>query len=39
MSVPLVGGLIDPSIGILTGTVDGIAPQVFALLASLGLPD
>ncbi len=38
MSLPLVGGLIDSVIGILVGAVHGIAPQVLALLASLGLP-
>ena len=38
MGVPLLGGLIDSVIGILTGTVFGIAPQVAALLRSLGLP-
>ena len=38
MGAPLVGGLIDSVIGILTGTVYGIAPQVAALLRSLGLP-
>ena len=31
-------GLIDSVIGILVGAVAGIAPQVAALLASLGLP-
>ena len=38
MSIPLVGGLIDSVIGILVGAVYGIAPQVLALLASLGVP-
>jgi hypothetical protein len=38
MSVPVVGGLIDSVVGILIGAVHGIAPQVLALLASLGLP-
>ena len=38
MGVPTVGGLIDSVIGIITGTVFGIAPQVGALLHSLGLP-
>jgi hypothetical protein len=38
LPVPIVGGLIDSVIGILVGAVHGIAPQVLALLASLGLP-
>jgi hypothetical protein len=38
MGVPIVGGLIDSVIGILTGTVFGIAPQLAALLHSLGIP-
>jgi len=38
MGLPLVGGLIDSVIGILTGTVFGIAPQLPALLRSLGIP-
>jgi hypothetical protein len=38
MGLPGLGGLIDSVIGILTGTVYGIAPQVLAFLASLGLP-
>jgi hypothetical protein len=38
MGLPGIGGLIDSVIGILTGTVFGIAPQVAALLRSLGLP-
>ena len=33
-----MGGLIDSVIGILTGTAYGIAPQVAALLRSLGVP-
>ncbi|MGI9098127.1 MAG: hypothetical protein ACR2H2_06480 [Solirubrobacteraceae bacterium] len=37
MGAPLVGGLLDSVIGILTGTVYGIAPQVLALLSSLGV--
>jgi hypothetical protein len=32
MGVPLAGGFIDSVIGILTGTVHGILPQVLALL-------
>jgi hypothetical protein len=38
MGLPVIGGLIDSVIGIITGTVYGIAPQVGALLHSLGLP-
>jgi len=38
MGLPVVGGLIDSVVGILTGTVFGIAPQLAALLRSLGLP-
>jgi hypothetical protein len=38
MGVPGLGGFIDSVIGILTGTFYGIAPQVLAFLASLGLP-
>jgi hypothetical protein len=38
MGLPLVGGLIDSVIGILTGTVFGIVPQLPALLRSLGVP-
>jgi hypothetical protein len=38
MGLPLIGGLIDSVIGILTGTVYGIAPQLPALLRSLGIP-
>jgi hypothetical protein len=37
MGLPIVGGLLDSVVGILTGTVYGIAPQVLALLSSLGL--
>ena len=36
--LPVVGGLISSVIGILTGTVFGIAPQVGALFNSLPLP-
>jgi hypothetical protein len=35
---PVVGGLISSVIGIITGTVYGIVPQVGALLHPLGLP-
>jgi hypothetical protein len=38
MGAPAIGGLIDSVIGILTGAVYGIAPQLAALLHSLGLP-
>jgi hypothetical protein len=38
MGIPVLGGLIDSVIGIITGTVYGIAPQLAALLHSLGLP-
>ena len=38
MGLPVLGGLIDSVIGIITGAVYGIAPQLGALLASLGLP-
>jgi len=38
MGLPIVGGMIDSVIGILTGTVFGIVPQVPALLRSLGIP-
>ncbi|MEA2494427.1 MAG: hypothetical protein QOJ29_2338 [Thermoleophilaceae bacterium] len=38
MGAPIVGGLIDSVIGIITGAVFGIAPQLAALLHSLGLP-
>ncbi|MDT5235378.1 MAG: hypothetical protein QOF47_1365 [Mycobacterium sp.] len=38
MGAPIVGGLIDSVIGIITGAVYGIAPQLAALLHSLGLP-
>jgi hypothetical protein len=31
-------GLVDSVIGIIVGAVAGIAPQVAALLASLGIP-
>jgi len=34
MGVPVLGGLIDSVIGIITGTVFGIAPQLGALLHS-----
>jgi hypothetical protein len=37
MGFPILGGLLDSIIGILTGTVNAIAPQVLAMLHSLGL--
>ena len=37
-ALPIVGGLISSVIGIITGAVFGIAPQLAALLHSLGLP-
>jgi hypothetical protein len=38
MGLPVLGGFIDSVIGIITGTVYGIAPQLGALPHSLGLP-
>jgi hypothetical protein len=38
MGLPVVGGLIDSVIGIVTGTVAGILPQLLALVSGLGLP-
>ncbi len=38
MGLPVVGGLIDSVIGIVLGAVNGVAPQVGALLRGLGLP-
>jgi hypothetical protein len=38
MGLPIVGGVIDSVVGILTGAVFGIAPQLAALLRSLGIP-
>jgi hypothetical protein len=38
MGAPVIGGLVDSVVGIITGTVFGIAPQLAALLHSLGLP-
>jgi len=37
-AIPVVGGLLDSVLGILTGTVYGIVPQLPALLRSLGIP-
>lgn len=33
-----MGGFTDSVIGIITGAINGIAPQVLAILASLGIP-
>lgn len=38
MGVPIVGGLVDSVIGIVSGAVAGIAPQVLALVGGLGVP-
>ena len=38
MGTPVIGGLVDSVLGIITGTIFGIAPQLGALLHSLGLP-
>jgi hypothetical protein len=38
MGLPIIGGLIDSVIGIVTGTVAGILPQVLALASGLGVP-
>jgi hypothetical protein len=38
MGAPIIGGLLDSVVGIITGTIFGIAPQIPALLRSLGLP-
>jgi hypothetical protein len=38
MSVPNIpGGLVVSIVGILNGAINAIAPQVFALLAALGI--
>jgi hypothetical protein len=37
MSVPFLGGTIDSIVGIVTGAVFGIVPQVLAYLASIGV--
>ncbi len=37
MGIPILGGLIDSVVGIVTGAVNGIAPQVLAILHSLGV--
>lgn len=38
MGLPIVGGLIDSTIGIVIGAVNGILPQLGALLRGLGVP-
>lgn len=38
MGVPIVGGLIDSVIGIVTGAGAGIVPQALALVRGLGVP-
>lgn len=38
MSVPILGGFVDSIIGIVTGALYGIAPQLGPLLRALGLP-
>jgi hypothetical protein len=38
MGAPVIGGLLDSVVGIITGTIFGIAPQLGALLSSLGAP-
>jgi hypothetical protein len=38
MGLPVIGGLLDSVVGIITGTIFGIAPQLPALLRSLGIP-
>ena len=35
MGLPLIGGFVDSVIGIVTGTVNGIVPQVLAIVAGL----
>lgn len=37
MGIPILGGFLDSVVGILTGTVYGIVPQVLAILASVGI--
>ncbi|MDQ0798130.1 hypothetical protein QFZ58_006618 [Streptomyces sp. B1I3] len=38
MGLPIIGGVVDSVIGILNGTVAGIAPQLLALARGLGVP-
>jgi hypothetical protein len=38
MGVPIIGGMVDSVIGIATGAVAGIAPQLLALVRGLGVP-
>jgi len=35
MGLPLLGGFVDSVIGIVTGAVNGIVPQVLAIVAGL----
>ena len=35
---PILGGFIDSVIGIITGAIAGIAPQIPGLLQALGVP-
>lgn len=37
MGISPLSGIIDSIVGIITGTVYGVAPQVLAFLASLGV--
>ncbi|MDX6681204.1 MAG: hypothetical protein QOG94_1243 [Solirubrobacteraceae bacterium] len=37
MTVPFLGGMIASIIGIATGAIFGVAPQVLAYLASIGI--
>ncbi len=38
MGVPILGGFIDSVIGIITGAINGIAPQPPGILQALGVP-
>ncbi len=38
MGVPIVGGMVDSVIGIVSGAGAGIVPQVLALVRGLGVP-
>ena len=38
MGLPVLGGFIDSIIGIITGAIAGIAPQLPGLLQALGVP-
>ena len=37
-AIPVVGGLLESVLGIITGTIYGIAPQLGALLGGLPIP-